>query len=180
MDMASPSSTTANMASKYFQPYFRCKNTVTNLSIAPRRVMSCVFRFYEPLPSQTQIAILERIRFHLPFILIVVLSLKVMWPKSPMPSIHHCPVSHHFCQATETFSLTTFPTTVVCCAPKNFLTNVSPLARSSPFTLEGADNVMLETIKRGEDDQLSGDKTKTIILRVYEHLGGHAKVKLNV
>ncbi|OWZ80875.1 alpha-mannosidase [Cryptococcus neoformans Bt85] len=66
------------------------------------------------------------------------------------------------------------------CAPKNFLANVSPLARSSPFTLEGAANVMLETIKRGEDDQFSGDKTKTIILRVYEHLGGHAKVKLNV
>lgn len=65
--------------------------------------MSCAFRFYEPLPSQTQIAILERIRFHLPFILILVLSLKVMWPKSPMPSIHHCPVSQPFC-ATKTFA----------------------------------------------------------------------------
>ncbi|WVO20440.1 uncharacterized protein IAS62_001736 [Cryptococcus decagattii] len=66
------------------------------------------------------------------------------------------------------------------CAPKDFLTNASPLAKSSPFALEGAANVMLETVKRGEDDQVSGYKAKTIILRVYEHLGGHAKVKLNI
>lgn len=47
-----------------------------------------------------------------------------------------------------------------------------------PFSIHGADNVILETIKRGDDD---GKKSETsIILRVYEILGGHAKVRLRI
>ncbi|EPQ55548.1 glycoside hydrolase family 38 protein [Gloeophyllum trabeum ATCC 11539] len=50
-----------------------------------------------------------------------------------------------------------------------------------PFTIEGARNVYLETIKRGDDDDFSStDITKTIVLRLYEAFGGHAKVKLRV
>lgn len=47
----------------------------------------------------------------------------------------------------------------------------------SPFTITGASNVFLETIKRGEDDD---KKTTTIVLRIYEALGGHAVAKLNI
>ncbi|KIY67661.1 glycoside hydrolase family 38 protein [Cylindrobasidium torrendii FP15055 ss-10] len=47
----------------------------------------------------------------------------------------------------------------------------------SPFTVTGAPNVFLETIKRGEDDD---KKTTTIVLRIYEALGGHAVAKLNI
>jgi alpha-mannosidase len=62
------------------------------------------------------------------------------------------------------------------------------------FSLEGARNVALETIKRGEDDfgltdedhagSHGGDDDlggkKTVILRLYERFGGHASVRLNV
>jgi alpha-mannosidase len=63
------------------------------------------------------------------------------------------------------------------------------------FSLEGARNVALETIKRGEDDFDLTDNDnagnhvgdgdglggkKTVILRLYERLGGHASVRLNV
>jgi alpha-mannosidase len=63
------------------------------------------------------------------------------------------------------------------------------------FSLEGARNVALETIKRGEDDFDLTDEDhagnhgsdgdglggkKTVILRLYERLGGHASVRLNV
>ena len=51
------------------------------------------------------------------------------------------------------------------------------------FVVEGAPNVILETIKRGEDDEF--EKTKTggkasIVLRLYEAFGGHAKAKLKM
>ena len=48
------------------------------------------------------------------------------------------------------------------------------------FSLSGARNVVLETIKRGEDDDFEGGHRKTIILRVYERLGGHAMARLNM
>ncbi|KAK8850374.1 hypothetical protein IAR55_004292 [Kwoniella newhampshirensis] len=51
---------------------------------------------------------------------------------------------------------------------------------SSPFKLENAPNVMLETIKRGEDDDFADGRKKTIILRLYEHLGGHARATLKI
>ena len=51
----------------------------------------------------------------------------------------------------------------------------------APFTIEGGHNVFLETIKRGEYDDYSASATGvTVILRLYEAYGGHARVKLNV
>lgn len=59
-----------------------------------------------------------------------------------------------------------------------------PLAHKSPFRLEGAHNVILETIKRAEDDVDPPKKTKrtgsTVILRLYEAYGGHATTKLRI
>ncbi|EIW69817.1 hypothetical protein TREMEDRAFT_43495 [Tremella mesenterica DSM 1558] len=52
------------------------------------------------------------------------------------------------------------------------------LGKASPFSVEHAKNVMLETVKRGEDDMASG-KT-TIILRLFEQYGGHAKATLRI
>jgi alpha-mannosidase len=58
-------------------------------------------------------------------------------------------------------------------------------ALKSPFIIEGARNVFLETVKRGEYDAFDDpvnfehkDATSTIILRLYEAYGGHAQVKL--
>ena len=49
----------------------------------------------------------------------------------------------------------------------------------SPFEVEGASNVFLETVKRGDlDDEASGKRT--IILRLYEAYGGHARVDLHI
>jgi len=50
------------------------------------------------------------------------------------------------------------------------------------FTVEGAKGVILDTVKRGEDDDFvtSSKKLKTIILRLYESYGGHSKAKLRI
>ena len=60
---------------------------------------------------------------------------------------------------------------------------MSPL--KSPFVIEGARNVFLETVKRGEYDSFDDpvnfehkEATSTVILRLYEAYGGHAQVKL--
>jgi alpha-mannosidase len=58
----------------------------------------------------------------------------------------------------------------------------------SPFVVEGANNVFLETIKRGEDDSFGSndydwDKegtTVTVVLRLYEAYGGHARARLRI
>jgi alpha-mannosidase len=57
----------------------------------------------------------------------------------------------------------------------------------SPFVVEGARNVFLETIKQGEYDTIDqpanfddNNSTSTIILRLYEAFGGHAQVKIVV
>jgi alpha-mannosidase len=52
-----------------------------------------------------------------------------------------------------------------------------------PFRLEGSHNVFLETIKRGEHDDFSGNNAPTtisIILRLYEAYGGHSQVRLKI
>jgi alpha-mannosidase len=55
---------------------------------------------------------------------------------------------------------------------------IKPTESSVPFRLSGdAKNVVLETVKRGEDDD-PHSHNKTIVLRLYERLGGHAKTKL--
>lgn len=46
-----------------------------------------------------------------------------------------------------------------------------------PFTVEGARNVFLETVKRGDDDN---DSETSVVLRLYEAFGGHAVAKLNI
>ena len=64
----------------------------------------------------------------------------------------------------------------------------SLLSFSRPFVIEGARNVFLETVKRGEDDSFdskdrdwtSDSTTFTIILRLYEAFGGHARAQLRV
>jgi len=55
--------------------------------------------------------------------------------------------------------------------------NATSLAKT-PFKITGAPSVVLETIKRGDDDDRDG--TTSVILRIYEGLGGHAKAKLHV
>lgn len=61
-----------------------------------------------------------------------------------------------------------------------------PLVQTpQPFTLEGARNVFLETIKRGEYDDCSAkvddaNANVNVVLRLYEAYGGHARVKLHV
>lgn len=69
------------------------------------------------------------------------------------------------------------------CLPPGAPDFVTPL--KSPFVIEGARNVFLETVKRGEYDSFDDpvnfehkDTTSTIILRLYEAYGGHAQVKL--
>ncbi|KAF7980211.1 hypothetical protein HWV62_39313 [Athelia sp. TMB] len=50
-----------------------------------------------------------------------------------------------------------------------------------PFTVEGARNVILETVKRGDGDGYkSKDSETSIVLRLYEAYGGHALAKLNI
>lgn len=55
----------------------------------------------------------------------------------------------------------------------------SSIVSRSPFWLEGSPNVILETIKRGENDDFeSKSANKTVILRLYEAYGGHGRVQL--
>ena len=44
--------------------------------------------------------------------------------------------------------------------------------------VHGAHNVILETVKRGDDDDVSGSGPKTVVLRLYEAYGGHTTVRL--
>lgn len=44
---------------------------------------------------------------------------------------------------------------------------------------EGSDGIVLETIKRGEDD-VEGGKGKSVVLRMYENAGGRAKGTLSL
>jgi alpha-mannosidase len=48
----------------------------------------------------------------------------------------------------------------------------------SPFSIEGAANVVLETIKRGEDDPKKN--LTRVVLRIYEAYGGHASATLRI
>lgn len=52
---------------------------------------------------------------------------------------------------------------------------ISPAKK--PFSVEGARNVFLETVKRGENDTSS---ETSVVLRLYEAYGGHALAKLNI
>ncbi|KZT66211.1 glycoside hydrolase family 38 protein [Daedalea quercina L-15889] len=51
----------------------------------------------------------------------------------------------------------------------------------SPFAVEGARNVFLETVKRGLDDNFeSKSGPVTVVLRIYEAFGGHAQAWLKI
>ncbi|KAG5643659.1 hypothetical protein DXG03_000539 [Asterophora parasitica] len=51
----------------------------------------------------------------------------------------------------------------------------------SPFFVDGARNVFLETVKRGENDDYASEAgVTTVILRLYEAFGGHAQAKLSI
>lgn len=63
-------------------------------------------------------------------------------------------------------------------APDATQTLASLPASKSPFTIEGAPNVILETIKRAEDDPKK--KLTRVILRIYEAYGGHATATLRI
>jgi len=72
---------------------------------------------------------------------------------------------------------------IVRCIPPGALDLVSTL--NSPFVVEGARNVFLETVKHGEYDLFdepinfeNKDAPTTVILRLYEAYGGHAQAKL--
>lgn len=48
------------------------------------------------------------------------------------------------------------------------------------LAVENAPNVILETVKRSDDDDLSKKGDTHIILRLYEAYGGHAQAKLRM
>lgn len=55
---------------------------------------------------------------------------------------------------------------------------VANTALEHPFKVTGADNVILETVKRGEDDKKHG--LTTLILRIFEQYGGAARATLKM
>jgi len=52
--------------------------------------------------------------------------------------------------------------------------------KCTPFSVHGARNVVLETIKRGEDDVHQSGKEQTLIIRLFEQYGGHARATLRM
>jgi len=66
------------------------------------------------------------------------------------------------------------------------VTSDSPLVTAihvplPPFEVLGAPNVILETIKRGDDDDFAkGKGAKSIVLRLYEAYGGHARATVRI
>ena len=73
-----------------------------------------------------------------------------------------------------------------CFVLNDFVVIKSPISSEHarvPVKVTGANNVLLETIKRGEDDFDSHSFVekkggKSLILRLHEHMGGSARVKL--
>ncbi|KAG8972660.1 Glycoside hydrolase, 38 vacuolar alpha mannosidase [Tulasnella sp. 425] len=59
--------------------------------------------------------------------------------------------------------------------------NTESLLHTPPFRVEGAPSVILDTVKRGDDDDFSGSSTdKTLVLRLYEAYGGHARPNIRI
>lgn len=60
-----------------------------------------------------------------------------------------------------------------------------PLSSTSsqhPFEIKGDRNIILDTVKRGEDDHFGSKsrKEQTVILRFYEAFGGHGQIEVGV
>lgn len=55
-------------------------------------------------------------------------------------------------------------------------------SQHAAISVEEAPNVILETIKRSDDDAFDGKKSSetNLVLRLYETFGGHAKAKLRM
>ncbi|KZT52183.1 glycoside hydrolase family 38 protein [Calocera cornea HHB12733] len=62
------------------------------------------------------------------------------------------------------------------------LSSMTALTREVPFSVEGAPGVIIDTVKRGEDDKFDSHHTgaTTIVVRLYEAYGGHATAKLRI
>ena len=55
------------------------------------------------------------------------------------------------------------------------------LHKKSPFSVHGARNVFLDTVKRGLDDDFdSKSGPASVVLRIYEAFGGHAQASLKI
>jgi len=52
-------------------------------------------------------------------------------------------------------------------------TGISDVNIKSPFRIVGTDSVILDAVKRGENDETTG--RSTVILRMFESLGGRTK-----
>lgn len=66
-------------------------------------------------------------------------------------------------------------------SPKDALSHLvaADAKHASPFSLSGDRNIVLDTVKRGEDDHFSVKANEqTVILRLYEAYGGAGKVKV--
>ncbi|QRV99556.1 glycoside hydrolase family 38 protein [Ceratobasidium sp. AG-Ba] len=58
---------------------------------------------------------------------------------------------------------------------------VSSLMHKAVFSVSGAPNVIMETVKRGDDDDFDSLKSEqSVVVRLYEAFGGHARAQLNV
>lgn len=88
-------------------------------------------------------------------------------------TVRHDHLGHHF----STLGIHAFQT--VRSVPDDVKFQPEP-RHQAPFLISGAHNVILETVKRGDDDDVSGSGPKTIVLRLYEAYGGHATVRLMV
>jgi alpha-mannosidase len=58
---------------------------------------------------------------------------------------------------------------------------IPSVVHKRPFNVENAPNVVLSGVKRGDDDEFDiKSKSGSIVLRLYEAYGGHAKARLRM
>jgi alpha-mannosidase len=96
----------------------------------------------------------------------------------PSCSIRHCIVS----ASTHTTVLNTYPIQTVRHIADGRKHKRGQLPKT-PFFVDGAPNVILETIKRSDDERFNGKRdsdTSVVIIRLYEALGGHATAELRI
>lgn len=174
--MESPYSMTANTASKLNRLRAQGPPDLILTSARPRAT-SCVFRFsvarHRPIRTATWALTASLGRYTL----ISARTPRATSPKSHTPSTPLCVVSHRLSLQSVLFF--TSNVTVRFSRETTNLASV-PVAASTPFKVVGAPNVMLETVKRGEDDMFEMDGKRTIILRIFEQYGGHAKATLKM
>lgn len=57
--------------------------------------------------------------------------------------------------------------------------SIQPESTDRVFTIDGDKNVVMETIKRGDDDGFCRGGEKSVILRIYEAYGGAGSAKIS-